>query len=327
MLFVGTDADRHHRAHLQLVGVVTAGAQVIAEGAGDDGEDDVVDRAPVGVLDPLEVTEVAAHEGEAPVRADLDVERGARRRGRHLEHLAGGAEAAQHLARAAQGGADAADDLTRAGRALVQSVDEQVEVGRFWPGRPLGRPHRWMIGLLLEIEEDRGDVDPGDAVDERVVALADHGEAVTVEPLDQPQLPERLGAVELLGEDPRREVAQLLFGARRRQRAAAHVVIEVEEGVVDPDRPALLEGDEAQLLAEARDEVQPRLDLVAELFMGRRAALEEDRRGDMHVRPGPLHMEEGSVESGQSIAIHRFILADPRLGSIGNGELELRLFS
>ena len=101
-----------------------------------------------------------------------------------------------------------------------------------------GRAGGWSR-LLLEVEEDGGDVDAGDAVDERVVALADDREAVAVEPLDQPQLPERLGAVELLGEDPRREVAQLLLGARRRQRGVAHVVVEVEEGVVDPDRPAL----------------------------------------------------------------------------------------
>ena len=168
-----------------------------------------------------------------------------------------------------------------------------------------------MVGFLLEVEEDGGDVDAGDAVDQRVVALADDREAVAVEPLDQPQLPERLGAVELLGEDPRGEVAQLLLGARRRQRGAAHVVVEVEEGIVDPDRPALLEGDEAQLLAEARDEVQARLDVVAELLVGGRRALEDDRRGDVHVGAGALHVEKRGVESGQSIAIHRSIFADP----------------
>ena len=59
---------------------------------------------------------------------------------------------------------------------------------------------------------------PGDAVDEGVVALADDREAVVVEALDQPQLPERLAAVELLGEDPRGQVPQLLLGARRPER-------------------------------------------------------------------------------------------------------------
>ena len=101
------------------------------------------------------------------------------------------------------------------------------------------------------------------------MALADDREAVSLEPLDQPQLPERLRAVELLGEDPRGEVAQLLLGARSRQGSLADVVIEVEVRVVDPDRAALAEGDEAELLAEARDEVQARLDVVAELFVAR----------------------------------------------------------
>ena len=127
--------------------------------------------------------------------------------------------------------------------------------------------------------------------------------------LDQPQLPERLGAVELLGEDPRRQVAQLLLGARRRQRGLAHVVVEVEVRVVDPDRPALAEGDEAQLLAEARHQVQARGDVVAELVVGGRRALEDDRRGDVHVGAGALHVEEGRIEPGQPVGAHAAIFA------------------
>ena len=217
----------------------------------------------------------------------------------------------QDLARAAQGGAEAAHDLPRAGGALAQGVAEQLQVGRLRPGRPLRRPRRRVLRLRLEVEEHRGDVDAGDAVDERVVALADDREAVAVEALDQPQLPERLRAVELLGEDPRGEVAQLLLGARRRQRGLAHVVVEVEVGVVDPDRAALLEGHLAQLLAEAGDEVQARLDVVAELAVGGSGALEDDRRGDVHVGPRPLHVEERGVESGQSILTHGLDVRTP----------------
>ena len=44
----------------------------------------------------------------------------------------------------------------------------------------------------------------------------------------------------------------------RRQRGVAHVVLEVEARVVDPQRPAGLERRERELLAVARDEVQPR---------------------------------------------------------------------
>ena len=175
------------------------------------------------------------------------------------------------LTRPAQHGAEAADDLPGAGGPLAPGVAEQLQIGRLRPRRPLRRPHRLARRLRLEVEEDGGDVDARDAVDEGVVALADDREAVAVEALDQPQLPERLGAVELLGEDPRRQVAELLLGARRGQRGLAHVVVEVEVGVVDPDRAALVEGHEAQLLAEARHQVQARGDVVAELLVaGRR---------------------------------------------------------
>ena len=165
------------------------------------------------------------------------------------------------------------------------------------------------FGSRVEVEEDGGDVDPGDAVDQRVVALADDREAAVVQALDQPQLPERLAAVELLGEDPRRQVAQLLVGAGRRQRGLAHVVLEVEVRVVDPDRPALVERHGAQLLAEARHQVQARGDVVAELLVGGRRALEDDRAGDVHVRARPLHVQEGRVQPGQPVSSHSVIFA------------------
>ena len=142
-----------------------------------------------------------------------------------------------------------------------------------------------------------------------MVALADDREAVALEALDQPQLPERLRAVELLGEDPRGEVAQLLLGAGRGQGGLADVVVEVQVGVVDPDRAPLAERDEAKLLAEPRDEVEARLDVVAELVVGRRRAVEDDRRGDVHVGTAALHVEECGVEAGEAIRAHGLIFA------------------
>ena len=213
------------------------------------------------------------------------------------------------LARSAQRGAHAANDLGRAGGALAQGVAEQFEVGRLGPRRPLRWHRRRVRRLLLGVEEDGGDVDPGDPVDEGVVALADDREAVPVEPLDQPQLPERLAAVELLGEDPRRQVAQLLLGARRGKRGLPYVVMEVEVRIVNPDRPALAEGDEAQLLAEARHQVQARGDVVAELFVAGRRPLEDAGRGDVHVGAGALHVKKGGIEPGQPVSTHSRIFA------------------
>src|ERR1700710_2713185 len=135
-------------------------------------------------------------------------------------------------ARPAQRRAEAADDLLRAGQPLLQRVAEQLRVGRLGPGQPRGRRGGRTLRFAVEVVEDGGDVDAGDAVDQRVVALADHGEAAVGHALDQPELPEGLRAVELLGEDPRRQVAQLLVGAGRRQRGLPHVVVEGEVGVV-----------------------------------------------------------------------------------------------
>ena len=102
-----------------------------------------------------------------------------------------------------------------------------------------GRPRRGGArrgGVGLGVEEDRGYVDPGDAVDQAVVGLADDREAVVLEPVDQPQLPQRLGPVEALGEGAGGEVAQLLLAAGGGEGGVADVVVEVQVGVVDPDR-------------------------------------------------------------------------------------------
>ena len=134
---------------------------------------------------------------------------------------------------------------------------EQLQRARLRARDPLGR----IVGrggLGLGVEEDRRYVNPGDAVDEAVVALADDREPLLAEPVDHPQLPERLRAVEPLREGPGGERAELLLVAGGGQGGVADVVVEVEVRVVDPDRAALVERHEAQLLAEARDEVEPR---------------------------------------------------------------------
>jgi hypothetical protein len=90
-----------------------------------------------------------------------------------------------------------------------------------------------------------------------VVGLADDREAAALDAVDQPHLPDRLRPVEPLGEDARRERAQLVLAPGGGERSVADVVVEVEVGVVDPDWPALTKRDEAKLLAETRNEVKP----------------------------------------------------------------------
>jgi hypothetical protein len=139
------------------------------------------------------------------------------------------------------------------------------------------------------------------------MGLREHREAVVLEPLDEPDLPERLVAVELLGEDPARQVLELALGARRGERGGAHVVAEVEVRVVDPARPALPQRDEGEPLAVARHERQAPLERLEEVGVGGRGPLEQHHAGHVHVAGGVLEVEEGRVEASQTIACHRSV--------------------
>jgi hypothetical protein len=75
------------------------------------------------------------------------------------------------------------------------------------------------------------------------------------------------------------------------------VVVEVEVGVVLPRGAGEAEGDETQLLAKARDEVQPRGDVIAKLLVARLRPLEDRGAGDVHVRAAALEVQERVVES------------------------------
>ena len=133
------------------------------------------------------------------------------------------------------------------------------------------------------------------------MGLGDQREAVLLEALDQPHLPQRLGAVELLREDPRGQVLQLLPAARGRQRGVADVVLGVEAGVVDPHRPAAVERRVGELVAVARDEVQAPADLFEELVHAGRRAFDDRQAADVHVRHGALLVEEAGVDRSQPV--------------------------
>ncbi len=101
-----------------------------------------------------------------------------------------------------------------------------------------------------------------------MVDLADQGETAVGEALDDPQLPQRTSAVELLGHESSDEVLELLVRSRGGKRRVPHVVVEVEVLVVDPHRMPL-ERDGRQSLPVSRDLVEARGDEGAD-------------RGDVH---------------------------------------------
>ena len=154
------------------------------------------------------------------------------------------------------------------------------------------------------VEQDGRDVHAGDPVDERVVGLGDQREAPARHALHEPDLPQRLGAVQALGEEPTGELLQRRLIRRPRQRGVADVVARVEVRVVGPHRPALAERDVGQPLAVARHQVQPAEHVIDQLLRRRRLALEDHHRRDVHVRGRVvLEMQERRVQRGQAVGV------------------------
>ena len=241
VLALGAHRHRHQRAQTDALGVHAAGDQEGAQGPGHYGEHDIVDGASEGVLDDLEVLERIADAEKAPVWADVHVQR--RFRGRVQ---AGPDDLADPLGAFAGAGERVVGMRERIHRSLRER--HRRAHGPAQPGRdelhraglPMGLPCASGVldrgRLAGEIEEHSCEVDARDAVDQRVMGFGDQCEAVVLEALDQPHLPQRLGAVELLGEDPCGQALQLDPGPGRRQRRVAHVVLEVEVRVIDPHR-------------------------------------------------------------------------------------------
>ena len=172
------------------------------------------------------------------------------------------------------------------------------------PGHGGGRGH----GLGSGVEQDRGDVHARDPVDERVVGLGDQREAPAGHALHEPDLPQRLGAVEPLGEEPPGEPLERLLIGRPGQGRVAYVVARVEMRIIGPHRPALIEGNVGQPLAVARHQVQAAEHVVDQLLRSRRFALEHHHRGHVHVRGRVvLQVQEGGVQRGQAVGVGHMV--------------------
>jgi len=195
----------------------------------------------------------------------------------------------------------AADPVDRVDDRVGQGVGEQVQVARLLLGMPGRRPGRRR--LRLAVEEDRQQVGGRDPVDHAVVNLRDERPASVVEALDHPELPERAGAVEVGGEHPAGQVAQLLRASRLGDRGVADVVEDLEVGVVDPHRPPELERYEADPLPVARHQREVGGDGADQVTVGGRRALEHRDVPDMHRVVGVLDVQEHRVLRAHSVQI------------------------
>ena len=87
-------------------------------------------------------------------------------------------------------------------------------------------------------------------------------------------------------------------------RDVAHVVVEVEVGVVEPHRPVEVERHEREPLTELRQQRQPlgevRLDLLERVPAGDGRRVEEHERLHLHRDAGVLEVQERRVHAAQS---------------------------
>ena len=115
------------------------------------------------------------------------------------------------------------------------------------------------------------------------------------EPLDHPDLPQRLVAIQVLGEDPGRGPAQLVVVARGRERGVPQVVGEVEVRVLHPYRATQPERHEADLLPIAGYERKLARDHVLESLKRGRGTFEDADTADVHRVRRSLDVQERRV--------------------------------
>jgi hypothetical protein len=121
--------------------------------------------------------------------------------------------------------------------------------------RGLGRPE--VPGACVRVPEDlRDEAHRGLAVRHRMMDLPDDADVSVGHPLDHVEGPERTGALEPLLHHARDHAPQSVLGDRLWQGQRAHVLADVECGVVDPRRVAPSPA-RAQLAAKPRSAPDP----------------------------------------------------------------------
>ena len=304
-----------------------------AQPAGAHRHHDVVDGRAERVLDRLDRLERRRSERETSVRGDRRVEGRVRRRQRRQRaaRLALGAalpadvEHARRAVRAVHRGLGwrrrrapgyASTCRTRERCACVNTIARPGLRTRLAPARASTSASDGagagfhsssgggtIVALGRLVEHHREQLGSGRAVDRRVVHLREDAEPVVGQPLDHVRLPQRAGAVERAADDAGDEVGELLVAARRGRCGVAHVEVEIEVRVVDPERVVEVHRHVAQAPAQRLEGVQPRLDLVppgGEGVVVRVVWFLEDRqaRHMAELRRG-LHVEERGVETGE----------------------------
>jgi len=114
--------------------------------------------------------------------------------------------------------------------------------------------------------------------------------------LDHPHLPEGDGAVHLLARDVAAQVGELLAAAGAGHRDPVHVPVDVELGVVDPDRVVEVQHGVVQFPPEDGHALRPggelRLEGLEVVPARDRRDVEDDQPADVQELGGCLEIEE-----------------------------------
>ncbi len=233
------------------------------------------------------------------------------------------ADAGEHL-EVAQGRRHAARGAQRLAREVEHPAGEHL--GLRWMAVGIARLGRRDLAPLRALIEQHGeDLGARHAVDRRVVDLGHQRHVPALEPVDEVDLPERVGAVQRAREDAGDRLGDAVRRAGRRHGALADVEVDVEVGVLDPVRVIEVERDADQLPAERRQQVQPLAHQAADVLDRDLAAR---RRGGVvdreprHVAVGPrrLHGQELRVQARQ--LVHALLVSSrclPRRGFPARG--------
>ncbi len=306
-----TDTGTITRSDPPLRGLLPLTQQAV-ERAADRREHHVVHGPAEPILDVLEPLERSLGDREPAVRADPDVER----RGRPRPHVEDAAQATQHRPGVDRGERRRAPNRIDGRHRRLHRVSEdgfgrlpqQLLRGGFRLRRP-GRRRRIRTRVRRQVEDRRREVHAGQPVDHRVMDLHERGHVAVLEPLDHVELPERFRAVERAREDPLDLLRQLGPPPGARQGGPPDVEAEVERRIVDPDRVCEVERHHLHPLPEPRCQMQSRGDdglhvLEPQPAVRAGRGVEHGQARDVHVHRGPLEVQEGRVERGQTFGGH-----------------------
>ena len=218
-----------------FVGKFVALFQIAAQCAGDQREDDVVELHVERLLDGLHPVQRHARARDPAMRRNRAVEADFRRvevARRFVVDVADGDLLAHRLLDQPR------DPVGRLDPHIDQSVDRLHLAARgFHTDQGAFHVNGRVPRLRGDVEQDLAEAGAGDAVDDGVVHLRDDGDPAVLQPLDEPQLPQRFRTVQLVRHQASDQLVELGSAAGGRHPDAPDVEVDVDLVVLDEVGP------------------------------------------------------------------------------------------